>query len=247
MNRIIIFVFLLSSLAIAANIKTVEFKSLDNLTLRADLYMIDEDEDRPFIVLYHQAQSSRGEYNKIALKLNSLGFNCMAVDLRSGKISNNIKNESYLNAVKSHKKTSYLKARMDIVAALHYARQYSTKLIAWGSSYSASLILKTIGEKPRYAKAILAFSPGEYFSKFSKPNDYISSSAKKLKVPVFITSKRDEINNWKNIYDSIDEKYRVKFIPKANGHHGSSALWPKYSSSSEYWIAVENFLNSLKL
>ena len=220
---------------------------LDNLLITADLYMIDENVDGPLIVLYHQAKSSRGEYAEIALRLNSLGFNCMSVDLRAGEMSNGVKNQTYLQAVKNNKKTSYLKARMDIIAALHHARQYSQNLIVWGSSYSASLLLKTIGEKPRYAKAILAFSPGEYFSKFGKPNDYIKSSVHKIKVPTFITSARSEVKDWQEIYNAIDSKYRVAFIPKSKGHHGSSALWDKYPSSAEYWKATESFLKSLKL
>jgi len=247
MKKCLILILLITSFVYAANKKTVEFKSLDNLILTADLYMIDEDINRPFIVLYHQAQSSRGEYSEIALRLNKLGFNCMAVDLRSGEMSNGIKNQTYLEAVKNDKKTTHLKARIDIVSALHYARQYSQNLIAWGSSYSASLLMKTIGEKPRYAKAILAFSPGEYFSKFGKPIDYIKTSANKLKIPVFITSARHEVKDWQEIYNVIDAKYRVAFIPKAQGHHGSSSLWSKYSSSNEYWVAVESFLKSLNL
>lgn len=247
MKKVIVLVILLCSFLNAAKKETVNFKSLDNLLITADLYMIDNDINRAMIVLFHQARSSRGEYNEIALRLNKLGFNCMAVDLRSGKISNKVKNETFMRAAKLHKKTSYLNAQIDIIAALQYARGYSNKIITWGSSYSASLILKTIGEKPRYSKAILVFSPGEYFSKFDKPDDYIQSSASKLKMPVFITSARNEVEKWQNIYDVIDEKYRVGFIPKSVGHHGSSALWSKYSSSKEYWSAVERFLKTLKL
>jgi dienelactone hydrolase len=246
MNKILLFIFLIVSFVDASNKKVIEFKSLDNLLITADLYMIDDDINRPFIILYHQAKSSRGEYNEIAIRLNTLGYNCMSVDLRAGDSSNNIKNETYLRAHKSNKKTSQLKARIDIISALHYARQYSNNLIAWGSSYSASLILKTIGEKPRYAKAILAFSPGEYFSTVGKPDDYIRNSAKKIKIPVFITSAKNEVKNWQEIYNVINQEHRIAFIPKSKGNHGSSALWSKYPSSSEYWVAVEKFLKSLK-
>lgn len=234
-----------SSLIFArANKDTVTFKSLDNLEITADLYMTGE-KNRPLILLFHQANSSRGEYPEIANRLNQLGFDCMAVDLRSGKISNGIKNRTHLEAIKHSKDTSYLSSRIDIIASFNYARQYSDNLIAWGSSYSASLVLKTIGEKPRYAKAILAFSPGEYFEKFGKPNNYISSSARKLKIPVFITSARDEKNSWIKIYNAIDSPYRKSFLPSSSGHHGSSALWSKYSDNSEYWRATEKFLFDL--
>jgi len=247
MKKILVLILIFSSFLFAANKKTVVFKSLDNLPVTADLYMIDKDKSRPFIVLYHQAQSSRGEYSEIAQKLNALGYNCMAVDLRSGRHSNGIKNQTYLEALKRNKKTNFLKARLDIVAALHYARQYSNSLIAWGSSYTASLVLKTIGEKPRYSKAILAFSPGEYFKKYGKPDNYIAKSARKIRIPTFITSAGDEKLNWIKIYNAIPQKYRTSYLPQTQGNHGSSALWSQYKDSEEYWSAVESFLKSLKL
>lgn len=247
MKKILLIILVLSSFLFASNKKTVVFKSLDNLLVTADLYLIDEDKNRPFIILFHQAKSSRGEYNEIAIRLNQLGYNCMAVDLRAGKISNGVINETHVQAVETYKKTSYLKARLDIIAALNYAGQYSMKLITWGSSYSASLILKTVGEKPRYSKAILAFSPGEYFGKFGKSDNYIALSAKKLKIPVFITSAGDEKLNWIKIYNAVPNTYRTAYLPTTKGHHGSSALWSKYDDSEGYWTAVEKFLKSLNL
>ncbi len=247
MKKIALIILVISLSLFANSKKTISFNSLDNTTMAADLYMVDEDINRPLIVLFHQAQWSRGEYNEIAPKLNKLGFNCMAVDLRAGNRINGVLNQTYLNARKNHKKTKYLNTRIDIVAAFQEARSYSNKLIAWGSSYSAALLLKNIGEKPRYAQAILAFSPGEYFEKFGKPKDYITSSAKKLKMPVFITSARDEKNRWINIYDAIDRKYRVSFIPTTKGNHGSRALWSQFDDNQAYWHEVEKFLNSLNL
>jgi dienelactone hydrolase len=61
----------------------VSFHAEDGLKITADLYLIDFSE--PFILLFHQAESSRGEYNDIAPRLNKLGYNCLAVDLRSGQ------------------------------------------------------------------------------------------------------------------------------------------------------------------
>lgn len=62
--------------------KVVEFPSLDSLTITAHLYQIDE--TSPFILLCHQARFNKFEYSGIAEKLNEMGFNCMAIDQRSG-------------------------------------------------------------------------------------------------------------------------------------------------------------------
>jgi dienelactone hydrolase len=247
MNKILFLIVFISTMLLGSTKKIIEFKSLDNTVIVADLYLLDEDVNRPMIVLFHQAGWSRGEYNEIAPRLNKLGYSCMAVDLRSGGEVNDVKNQTHLNAKKSNKKTGYLNSRIDMIASFQKARIYSNKLIGWGSSYSASLLIKTVGEKPRYTKAILAFSPGEYFEKFGKSNDYISSSAKKLKIPIFITSSKFEKNSWQNIYNSIDKKYFKFFIPKSDGNHGSRALWSKFEDSDKYWDNVENFLKKLNL
>lgn len=83
--------FVISSLLSAdQEAKTITFPSKDGLTLTADLYIM-HDKSAPFIVLFHQARWSRGEYEEIAPRLNMMGFNCMAVDLRSGGQVNGVK------------------------------------------------------------------------------------------------------------------------------------------------------------
>ncbi|RLD20113.1 MAG: hypothetical protein DRI71_10755, partial [Bacteroidetes bacterium] len=97
----------------------ITFPSTDGLELTADLY-ITNDKTAPFIVLFHQARWSRGEYLEIALKLNMLGYNCMAVDLRSGGEVNGVNNESFTAAKKAMKATQYIDAYQDIDAAMKY-------------------------------------------------------------------------------------------------------------------------------
>jgi len=63
---------------------TLIINSDDDIKIITDSYIISEDPKTPVIVLFHQAGWSRGEYLEIAPKLNHLGFNCVAVDLRSG-------------------------------------------------------------------------------------------------------------------------------------------------------------------
>ena len=134
-----------------SNFKQIEFKSIDDLEITADLYMKFEDKSKPFIVLCHQAGWSRGEYREIAPKLNDLGFNCMAIDQRSGKTVNGVKNETAARAKAERKEHSYADAEQDILAAVKYAKANFAdgKLLLWGSSYSSSLVLHVTGETPR--------------------------------------------------------------------------------------------------
>lgn len=226
---------------------TIEFPSLDGLLITADLYRAHDDPTTPFIVLCHQAGWSRGEYREIAPRLNQMGFNCMAIDQRSGGKVNGVDNETARRAKKEGKSTAFPDAEQDIIAALKYARdQNKGKIILWGSSYSAALSLRIAGEHPDLVDAVLAFAPGEYFTRFGKPDDWIAQSAQKIEVPVFITSAKDEYPRWKSIYEAIPSRQKVKFVPSTPGNHGSRALWKKFDDSDDYWNAVTPFLESLK-
>ena len=225
--------------------ETISFKSADTLLITADRYTPHSSDTAPLIVLFHQAGSSRGEYNEIAPKLNKLGFNCIAVDLRSGEYSRGKDNETAIRAGKQNLPTSYADALPDIIAALKYARKNyaNSKIIAWGSSYSAALVLKVAGDRPELIDGVLAFSPGEYFSHVGKSKTWIRESAKNIKAPTFITSARSEAADWAPIYEVIDTASRRSFIPETTGKHGSKALWEKYDDSTAYWQAVTEFLD----
>ena len=235
---------LLATVSSAAENKSITFISEDGLLITADSYITHTSDTTPLILLFHQAGSSRGEYNEIAPQLNKLGFNCLAVDLRSGEYSRGKDNETSIRANKNNLATSYADAMPDIVAALRYARRTfpNSKTIAWGSSYSAGLALKVAGDYPQLVDGVLAFSPGEYFSHVGKSKTWIRDSAKYIKAPVFITSSKKEADSWSEIFEVIDTANRQSFVPQTAGNHGSKALWNKYADSQAYWQSVKDFL-----
>ena len=224
--------------------KQIEIESLDKLKITADLYAPHADKKTPFIVLCHQAGFSRGEYREIAPKLNKMGFNCVAIDQRSGRGVDRIENETAKRAAAAGKSTQYPDAEQDMIAAVQFVRKNHAKgkVILWGSSYSSALALRIAGDKPKLVDAVLAFAPGEYFARLGKPNDWVTQSAKKIQVPAFITSAKNEHNNWKGIYAAIPGKNKTMFLPKTKGNHGSRALWSKMSDNKSYWDAVTPFL-----
>ena len=223
---------------------TVTFPTTDNLTVTADLYWTG-DANAAFILLFHQADYSRGEYLEIAPKLNALGYNCLAIDQRSGGGVNDIINETYKAAKAAGLPTSYTDAYVDLQSALRYVEStYAPrKLIVWGSSYSSSLALILASQHPDEIAAVLAFSPGEYFKLDGKK---VADYAANITQPAFITSAKSEGKSWRGIADQIKSAGSVFFVPEGNGRHGSSALFEKTANSAEYWTAVEQFLASLK-
>ena len=224
----------------------ITFPAPDGVTITADLYM-SHGSDAPMILLFHQASWSRGEYNEIAPKLNEMGYNCMAVDLRSGKEINHVVNETHESAKGLYKETQYIDALTDIEASVKYVKKHypESQVILWGSSFSAALVLKVIGDHPDWADAALAFSPGEYFTSQGKPRDFVSRSAANIERPVFITSAHNEKSNWWGIYVSISDMDKTYFWPSTTGNHGSRALWSKFPDSADYWEEVKSFLQSL--
>lgn len=225
-------------------ITTVTFPTTDNLTVTADLYWTG-DASKPFIILFHQADYSRGEYLEIAPKLNALGYNCLAVDQRSGRAAKGVINETSKAAKAAGLSTGYTDAYPDLEAALDYvvATYAPAKLIVWGSSYSSSLVLILASEHPDEISAALSFSPGEYFKLDGKK---VADYAKDITQPVFITSAKSEEGDWRPIADQITTEGSVFFVPQASGRHGSSTLNDSASGHEEYWAAVEAFLASLK-
>lgn len=81
-----VFQFLVLTLAVALPLHAREQVTLmasDGVKVFADFYPADS-KSRLYILLFHQAGSNRAEYASIAPRLVKLGFNCLAIDQRSG-------------------------------------------------------------------------------------------------------------------------------------------------------------------
>lgn len=228
----------------SSSYQTLEIPSTDGLILKADYYPTTAAQ-APVILLFHQAGFSRGAYRDIAPKLAEMGFHCIAIDQRSGDRANGVVNTSAVQAKKKGLGTSYVDALPDLTATLTYAqdRFKDQKIIVWGSSYSAALVLimgQLYGDQ---LSGILSFSPGEYFKYQGKS---VAHYAKSIQQPVFITSAQNEADAWADIYAGIPSQQKTSFLPKSNGSHGSKALWSDKAGNKEYWQAVIPFLKGIK-
>ncbi len=241
-SRLLPLALVLLALAVppASAFETITFPSSDGLEITADRYLIDDNSERPCIVLFHQSRWSRGEYRETAPRLNKLGFNCLAIDQRSGNTINGVVNETAQRAADAGLGTEWLDAIPDMKSAIAWARAHHPQapVIGWGSSYSSSLIIKLAGEQDGLFDGILSFSPGEYFS----PSNLIRTAAPGVKVPVFVTSARSEQGRWREIFNAIQSPDKVSFVPGSAGNHGSRSLWSQFADSDSYWTAVEEFL-----
>lgn len=224
----------------AQTARRVKFPSKDGVTLTADMY--EANPDYPWIVLFHKAQSSRGEFQRIAVKLNKLELNCMAVDLRSGKEANFIVNETYVLAKETGLGTEYMDSEIDMQAAIEKAYLIARKpVIILGSSYSASLAIKLGSEMPQ-VKAVIAFSPGEYFGKKLD----VEKAAAQLSKPTFIACGADEKKYTDPIANAVQSSKKIYFAHPKGGAHGAACLEKGTDGETDYWVQLINFVQSVK-
>lgn len=219
----------------------IQFPSLDSLPIFADLYLLND--TAPMIVLCHQARYNKTEYRGIANKLNAAGFNCLAIDQRSGGKLNNEENKTNLAAIKAGKAVDYLDAEQDILAAINYAYNLKQdKVILWGSSYSSTLAL-FIALKNEKVSAVISFSPGDYFPELGLLTDELKDFSK----PMFVTSSKEEAPDLTKMISKMKlNENQMQFIPASEGVHGSRALWETDPNHKEYWEALYVFLEKLK-
>jgi len=242
--RILSYIFLLISIPfLSYSQQKVTFASSDGIEIRGDLYET-EDQSNDYFLLFHQEKSSRGESKDIATRLIKLGYNCLAVDLRSGKECNFILNETAQNAQTKGISPKLLDSEKDIEASISYLAQKDSlaNIYLLGSSFSASLSLKEAIENS-LVKAVVAYSPGEYFGEELKIKDVISNINK----PVYVGCAKSEVKYVSELLSNIKHRKIAIFHPNyGEGEHGSKALSWESEARNEYWLDLLLFLKKLK-
>jgi len=241
----ILYMFIFSSsITFGQEVKSekISFSSLDGLPITANLFH--QNNNFPVILLCHQARYNKAEYNEIAFELYKKGFNLIAIDQRSGGTLFDKENGTFVEAKKLGKPTSYLDAEQDIEAAINFAyNKYNKKIILWGSSYSSTLALYFASSNDKI-KAVIAFSPGDYFA---EQKGSLKNKLDEFSKPMFATSSSEEAPELTNLLSKIKgNKNQIQFIPTKKGKHGSKALWKNNPDNEEYWMALNYFLAVLK-
>jgi hypothetical protein len=219
----------------------VNFFAADSLKITADLYL--KDYSYPFILLFHQFDGSRGEFTEIANRLLKLNYNCVAVDLRVGEKINYVQNETAERANAKGLRNNFIDAKKDIEAAIKYVSKFNrNSVILFGSSFSASLCLITAKENNN-VKAVVAFSPGEFF----RPEIDVKESISGLNIPIFVSSTELEYEYILKLMSGISDEYKTIYKPKSGGGvHGAKALWKSSESSDECWLELLLFFKRIR-
>lgn len=218
--------------------EALQLKASDGVTVYGRYYKA----ARPtaLVLLFHQAGSSKEEYATIAPRLAEAGYSALAIDQRAGG-SLFATNET---AAALGRKADYLEAIPDLRAALDWAQAQKLPIVLWGSSYSSSLIFPLAAGDPQGIKALLAFSPGEYFD---ADKSLVRRAAAKVAVPVFVASTQSEISEADPIMAALPKNsLSTRFVPP-KGVHGSSTLIASRNpdGAEANWKAVLAFLRQV--
>ncbi len=217
----------------------IEFQASDGLLITANLYQ--SRKSNPYIILLHQEQSSKGEFDPIVYRFIKMNYNCMAVDLRSGDDREFEKNKTAARAKEAGYKVSISNASKDIEASIEYLSKLSSKEISlFGSASSGSLALMA-GKNNENVNAVVAFSPGEY----PGPENELKSILANYPKPVFVAVTSEELPYLSDI-EGFPGNNRLLFKPTTGkGLRGTRALLKENPTRDEYWLSLLLFFKSL--
>lgn len=240
LSILVIHIFTGMSVSLYAQ-KVVSIITKDGLEIVGDLFV--KDKSNPFILLFHQSQSSRGEYKEIAQKLLNLNYNCLAVDLRHGLKMNHVQNQTAHHARLLDIPNDKLDALDDVYASIDYIyRQYQKPVILFGSEYSASLSMLA-GLDNYKVKAVVAFSPGEYF----RPRFMVKDSLTGFEKPLFIAASDTEKPFITELVKDIPSGILTTYYQPENGTAmGAKMLWDEHTNNQKYWFELLVFFKGLE-
>jgi len=204
--------------------RSVSFIATDGVTVHADIYMAPGvDKAAPLILLFHQAGGdSQGEYTPIIPRLLDSGYNVIGVDQRVGgtRFGGTNRTVDGLTA----EADGYCSAYPDLEVALNYAIEqgFTGPRAAWGSSYSAALVLRLAAEHPSRLSAVLSFSPASGPPLADcHPNDF----APQVKIPALLLRPEGEVTARasREQFESFAAAGLQTYISHP-GTHGSSML-----------------------
>lgn len=234
---------LLAASPVAASPTPVTLTSADGVTVHGTWRPV-PDPRAPVLLLFHQAEANRHEYDEIAPRLEAAGYATLAIDQRAGGSYFGGRNET--TAGLQGAPPGFDAALPDLEAALAFGRRERPKapVVAWGSSYSAALVFLLAAAHPGQLAALLAFSPGEYLA---APGE-VRRAAAEVDRPVFVTSAQDagEERAAAEILAAVPGRPKVQFLPRKGGVHGSATLVTSQNpaGAEAVWDAVLAFLKT---
>lgn len=211
-------------------VEVVRIPSPDGPGLVTDVHAVEG--ARTTLVLYHQGDgSARGEYGFLVPELTARGYNVVLPDLWMGGDVFHLPNRTE-DAHPRPESYGYCDAMTQVKTVRSWAAERfpGTRLVTWGSSYTAALVLLDAADDPTRLAAVISFSAAA-----GPPMEgcRADSAAPLLQVPALLVRPAQEA--------AMDIVQRQNELYRENGHwiwvadpgaHGSSALHPDRAGDS---------------
>ena len=211
----------------------------------------EKDKGKDVILLFHQGGSNaRGEYRTIIPELLKTNVNILAIDQRvGGQIYGNY-NRTIANIPSNsfNNNYGYCDAYNNLEGALDFIieKGFIGKKIIWGSSYSASLVMKLAGERPKDISGVLSFSPAAgKVMEGCNPEDFMES----VTMPMLILKPPNEMESDRSKAQfELAKQYNHQTYAAEFGVHGSSMLVESRVGNdvSKNWEVVLNFIKQVR-
>lgn len=224
--------------------EAITFAASDGVTVFADLHrpLRGSEFVGSIVILFHQAGGdARGEYRAIVPRLVAAGYAVLAVDLRSGGDRFGGPNRT---ASSLDREFGYCEAYPDLEASLSWTTDHysGSRIAAWGSSYSAALVIRLAADHPDDVDAVLAFSPasGEPMEG-CRPEEVLD----RLRTPTMALRPDREMDIESVAAQALEfERNGIVVVVSEGGVHGSSMLDPERAAGDvePTWQAVLEFL-----
>lgn len=229
----------------AQETRSFTLKTEDGVTVYGEIHEPPGVEKAPLILAFHQGGGdSRGEYAPIIPRLLAEGFAVLTIDQRSGGDVFGGANRT-VNALPEGVEYGFCDALPDLEAALAYARDLGWKeVIAWGSSYSATLSLYLAASQSESITRVVALSPaGGDPMVGCQPRQ----AASRLTMPALMVRPEREaaIDFVAQDLEAFRQMGHQVYI-SPGGSHGSSILVPERTGAptDEAWTRVLAFLRA---
>lgn len=226
----------------------VSFDTPDGVTVFGDLYDPHGDQAAPMLLLFHQGGSNaRAEYGPLVPRLLAEGYVALALDQRRGgrRLGGTNRTADALEGEAG----SYCSVYPDLEAALRYvqAAGYTGPVVAWGSSYSATLALQLAANHPEVVQGVLAFSPA---SGAPMEGCQPETFAAQLRQAALVLRPAAELH-YGTLGEQLDtfREVGLQVYVAQNGVHGASMLNGRrvYGDAEANWQAVLAFLHRVAL
>jgi len=194
--------------------ENVSFTTSDGIKIAATFYKA-QSPNGVVVILLHMRAKSRGDWEDFALKLNSAGFDALAIDFRGhgesgGTKIDNFSDQDYQNLI------------LDAAAAYEYltSRDPNAKTVAVGASIGANTALNYAVQNPDI-KAVVLLSPGLNY--MGVRTDEIS---KQISVPVFLATSADDQQSYEGLETWKANIKSLETTTFTDAGHGTNMFGP---------------------